>query len=93
MSAEEALIKKYEKAKALFDNGLIKEFKEIFDIVPYSIVCKKLKTNNERFKAKLENPMTLKIYELNNLAALLNIDSVALYALVVQGSPTKEIEV
>lgn len=93
MNAEDTLIKKYEKAKALFDNGLIKEFKEIFDIVPYSIVCKKLKTNNERFKAKLEDPMTLKIYELNNLAGLLNIDSVALYGLVLKAGSAKEADV
>jgi hypothetical protein len=93
MSAEDALIKKYEKAKALFDNGLIKEFKEIFDIVPYSVVCRKLKIRNDSFKVKLEEPTTLKIYELNNLAALLNIDSVALYALVIQGSSAKETEV
>lgn len=90
MSSEDLPIKKLEKAKLLFDQGLIKEFKELFDIVPYSLIAKKINTNNVRFKAKLEDPMTLKLYELNEVASLLNIDSVALYGLVLQESAVKK---
>lgn len=90
MSDDAAATKKFEKAKLLFDKGLIKEFKELFDVAPYSVVAKKINTNNIRFKEKLDNPMTLKLYELDAVANLLNIDSVALYALVLQENLDKQ---
>ncbi|KAA5539130.1 hypothetical protein [Adhaeribacter rhizoryzae] len=93
MSSDAIANKKFEKAKLLFDQGLIKEFKELFDVAPYSVVAKKINTNNIRFKEKLENPMTLKLGELNAIANLLKIDSVALYALVLQESSAKKEQV
>lgn len=89
MSADDTTNKKFEKAKLLFDQGLIKEFKELFDVVPYSVVARKLNTNNVRFKAKLEEPMTLKLIELDEIATLLNIDSLALFALARQSLSRK----
>jgi len=91
MSPSDAVNKKFEKAKLLFDQGLIKEFKELFDVVPYTLVAKMLNTNNARFKSKLEEPTSLKLIELKELAILLNIDSVALCALALQEPDTKEV--
>ena len=84
MSADYTANKKLEKAKLLFDEGLVKEFKDLFDVVPYSVMAKKLNTNNVRFKAKLDEPSSLKIGELQVIASILNIDPVALFALAIK---------
>jgi len=90
MGADDTVNKKFEKAKDLFDNGLIKEFKDLFDVVPYTVVAKKINTNHARFKAKLENPISLKLYELKQIADILNIDAVALFTIVLQENSVKE---
>lgn len=90
MKEDEAYSKKFEKAKLLFDQGLIKEFKELFDVVPYSVVAKRLNTNNVRFKAKLDQPLVLKLEELEAIASILDIDSLALYDLIRKSSPKVE---
>lgn len=86
MTADDLINKKFEKAKALFDNGLIKEFKDLFDVVPYTVVAKKMNTHNVRLKVKLDEPMTLKLYEIKAIAELINIDPVALFALALQNN-------
>lgn len=85
--------KKFEKAKLLFDQGLIKEFKELFDILPYSVIAKKINTNHGRLKAKLEDPMTLKLYEIKAIAKLINIDPVSLFALALQSGELQKEEI
>lgn len=91
--SEEFASKKYEKAKLLFEKELINNFKELFDILPYSVIAKKINTNHLRLKAKLENPMTLKLYEIKAIAEIINIDPVALFALALQSSPVHNEEV
>jgi len=88
--SDDSINRKLEKAKLLFEQGLIKDFKELFDIVPYSVVAKKLKTNNVSFKAKMQEPTKLKLMEMIEIAAMLNINSVALCALVLQDPAKKE---
>jgi len=73
----------------LFDEGLVKEFKDLFDVVPYSVMAKKLNTNNVRFKAKLDEPSSLKIGELQVIASILNIDPVALFTLAIKNKLVK----
>ena len=87
---EESVSKKYEKVKLLFEKGLINDFEELFDILPYSVVAKKINTNNVRFKAKLDNPMTLKLYEIKAIAEIINIDPVALFALAIKRGGQEE---
>ncbi|QMU26575.1 hypothetical protein [Adhaeribacter radiodurans] len=87
MNTETTPNKKFDKAKLLFDQGLINEFKDLFDIAPYSLIAKKLNTSHIRFKAKLEDPTSLKISEVDEVAKLLNIDSLALCALVLKSHP------
>ncbi|QNF31341.1 hypothetical protein HUW51_00875 (plasmid) [Adhaeribacter swui] len=84
MNAEDTINKKFEKAKLLFDEGLIQEFKDLFDIIPYSVVARKLNTNNVRFKAKLEDPLNLKLGELRTISELLNVDAAALFSLAIR---------
>ena len=91
--SEDFANKKYEKAKLLFDKGLINNFKELFDILPYSVIAKKINTNHLRLKGKLESPMTLKLYEIKAIAELINIDPVALFALALQSSELQKEEI
>lgn len=93
MSSGEVYKRKLEKAKTLFDQGQIKEFKELWDIVPYSTVSKLINTNNVRLKAKIEKPMGFKLTELKEIATFFNIDMLALVALIVQDPSSKNEEV
>lgn len=90
MKEDEAAKKKFEKAKLLFEQGLIANFEELFDLIPYSVVAKKINTNNVRMKAKLSDPMTLKLIELEGIANVLNIDAVALFAFVQASEKAKK---
>jgi len=87
MEVQESVNKKFEVAKALFEKDSIKEFKNLFDVAPYTLVARKININNVRFKAKMEEPMSLKLSELQEVAELLNIDPLALCALVLKSQP------
>ena len=50
-------------------NG-IKQFADIFDYIPRSIVARELRTNNNRMLKIIENPLQLSLLEIDKLAKL-----------------------
>ena len=55
---------------------------ELFDIVPYTPVAKALGINNQRLRNKIDDPRSFRVSELLDLAVLLDVDPIKLFALL-----------
>lgn len=55
---------------------------ELFDIVPYTPVAKALGINNQRLRNKIDDPRSFRVSELLDLAVLLDVDAIKLFALL-----------
>lgn len=58
----------------LQSNKVIKQFKDIFKIIPKSIVSKDLRTNNNRMQALIDNPGNFTYAEIAEIAGLIGCD-------------------
>ena len=66
--------KRYTLVKNQISGGYIKTFREIFDIIPKTVVGKDLKSHNVRFGNMLNDTTLLELGDLYRIAALIDVD-------------------
>ena len=76
--------RRYITIKNLIDAGYIKNFMEIFDTLPKSVVARDLGMNNRRFTRLMNNVGQFSIIELLIFASLLEVDKIVFLKLVLQ---------
>jgi len=67
----------------LIETGTIKEFTDIFETIPKSVVAKDLRVNYTHLTKRINNSEEFTLRELTTLADLIGIDSLILIGLVV----------
>ncbi|WP_026461418.1 hypothetical protein [Adhaeribacter aquaticus] len=65
---------RFVKAKIGLKEGAITTFEELFKVVPKTTIARKLKINPPNFKAKVENLGLFRMWELQAIARMLDID-------------------
>ena len=65
---------RYVKVKIGLEQGKIKTLEEIFEIIPVTHIARKLNLHSIRFNAKIKDPSTFRISELQALAKLIGVD-------------------
>lgn len=65
---------RYKTLKIVLDAGGIKIFKDIFKVVPKSIISKDMHTNNNRMQALIDNPGNFTYCEIAEIAGLIGCD-------------------
>jgi hypothetical protein len=73
---------RYQNAKNLILGGYTKTINELFVTIPKSIVARDLHTNLARLNKLIEDPMKYSFKDMANIAALLEIDELAIMTLV-----------
>ena len=66
--------KRYTLVKNEISGGHVKTFREIFDIIPKTVVSKDLKIHNVRFNNLLNDVTRFELGDLYRIAALIDID-------------------
>ncbi len=66
--------KRYTNVKNLFSAGHIKAFREIFDVIPKSVVARDLGMNNVRFTKLIKNVDRFVVKDVNRIAKLVGVD-------------------
>jgi len=70
--------KRIESVAPLIKGGYVKTWAAIFDIVPRTVVAQHLGTSNNRMKALVEDPSTLSLQHLAEIASFLQVDFLVL---------------
>lgn len=70
--------KSYHTVKLLIDGNQIKEFHEIFDHIPKSVVYRDLGVNYHRYKSLMKRVQGFKLEELYALAHLVDVDEMTM---------------
>ena len=73
---------RYVKAKIGLETGKIKSLEELFEIIPITHVARKLKLNAVRFQAKIQDPSTFRVSELQAFAKLINVEFLTFMAFI-----------
>jgi len=73
---------KFELGKRMLENEQLTSLSELFDIVPYTPVAKALGVNNQRLRNKIDDPRSFRVSEVLDLAVLLDVDAIKLFALL-----------
>ena len=76
--------RRYVHIKSLISGGYIKSFREIFSIIPKSVVARDLGMNNMRFSRLMNNVDQFSLKDILRLATFLEIDEMILINLVYQ---------
>lgn len=66
--------KRFEIIKIMIENGHIKEFRQIFDYIPKSIIKEELRTNNDRITRLISNVGEFRLEEILTVSELLHTD-------------------
>ena len=66
--------RRYKLAKNQINDGHVKVFREIFDIIPKTVVHKDLKIHNQRFNDLLGDVSDFKLKEFYQIADLIEVD-------------------
>jgi hypothetical protein len=66
--------RRYTIAKNEILGGHVKTFREIFDVIPKTVVTKDMKIHNIRFNMLIDNVHRFELDELYHLAALLDLE-------------------
>lgn len=66
---------KYTTVKFLIENGQIKQIKEIFEIMPKTVMLRDFRINFGRFNAALADPSRFRLSELKAIADLFKVDA------------------
>jgi hypothetical protein len=74
--------KRYTVVKNQILGGYLKTLREVFDIVPKTVVAKDMKIHNMRFADLIDNVQLFKLDEIYRLAALIGIDEKPLLDIV-----------
>lgn len=65
---------RYAQAKALFETGFYKQFRDMFTTIPKSVVARDMGMNNIRFSSLINNVDNFVIKDLVRLADLMEVD-------------------
>jgi hypothetical protein len=77
---------RYKTVKIVMEAGQIKNFKDIFKVIPKSIVGKDMHTNNNRMQRLINNPGSFTYDEINQMADLIGCEYILLRDLVEKGA-------
>lgn len=66
--------KRYVLVKNQISGGFLKTFREIFDIIPKTVVSKDLKMHNVRFGNMLNDTTRFELGDLYRIAALIDVE-------------------
>lgn len=65
---------RYKTARIVMEAGQVKTFKEIFKIIPKTVVAKDMRTNNNRMERLINNPAGFTFSEIDKIAKLIGCD-------------------
>ena len=75
---------RYHAAKTYIESGSIKGYKEIFDIIPKSVIVRDSGINYVRLTNKILHPDKFSVKDILTISKLIGIDSRRLYDLIAQ---------
>lgn len=73
---------RFEAVKALIENGRITRFRDIFEIVPKSVVAEGMGHSYASFAAKMDNPKRFTIGNVVDMAALFDCAREGMFRLI-----------
>jgi hypothetical protein len=73
---------RYRAIKSLIESKSISTLKDIFTVVPLTVVKKDLKVNYDTLRRKIQNPEMLTLRNVIGIAALFEVDPVELFRIV-----------
>jgi hypothetical protein len=76
--------RRYKTVKALIESGQLKNFREVYDIIPKSVIGADLKINYYKSTKRFDNPGTFEVDEIIGLAKLIEVDDVVIYQLLAK---------
>lgn len=83
---------RYKTLKIVLDAGGVKAFKDIFKIIPKSIISKDMHTNNNRMQALIDNPGKFTYCEIAEIAGLIGCDYRQIRDLVEKAAGLAEVK-
>ena len=75
---------RYHAAKTYIESGSIKGYKEIFDIIPKSVIVRDSGINYVRLRNKIAHPDKFSVKDIVVISRLLGVDSRKLYDLLAK---------
>ena len=75
---------RYHAAKTYIESGSIKGYKEIFEIIPKSVIVRDSGINYVRLRNKITHPDKFSVKDIIVISRLIGIDSRRLYDLIAQ---------
>jgi hypothetical protein len=87
--AKEVKDRRYKSVKSLIEAGQLKNFQDIYDFVPKSVIAAGLGINYYKSTKHYNNPGTWEVDEVIALSKLLDVDDTILYKLIAQTRKTK----
>jgi hypothetical protein len=81
---------RYKAVKAMFDMNNFKSFKELFDIIPKSVVATDLGIHYNRFVTKISKPEDFSLQELIMLSNLIEVTPAVLIDLAMKDIESKK---
>jgi hypothetical protein len=76
--------RRYAAVKNLITTGYIKSFRDIFDIIPKSVVARDLGMNNVRFTALMANVDKFLLKDIFLIASFIEVDEDIMMGLILQ---------
>lgn len=83
--------KRYKVVKVMIENGVVSEFKDIFDYIPKSIVANDLSTNYNRLIRLMDNVEEFTFEEIFRLAEFCEVDRLVLVKLLCRQYESEKI--
>jgi hypothetical protein len=80
---------RYKAIKSLIESKGIQELKDIFTIVPLSVVKQDMKINYNTLRRRVNNAGTLTAKDIIVMASLFEVDPIEVFRLVVHDSTAK----
>ena len=74
---------RYRAIKSLIESKSISSLKDIFTVVPLTVVKKDLKVNYDTLRKRVQNPETLTSKNIVGLAGLFEVDPVEVFRIVL----------
>jgi hypothetical protein len=76
---------RYKTINLLLKEGLILTWSDLFKYIPYTVVAKALRMNNNRMKAINANTGALSVEEIHIIAGLIKCDPAVIFNLALTG--------
>ena len=74
---------RYKAIKSLIESKSISSLKDIFTVIPLTVVKKDLKVNYDSFRRRVSNPETLTSKNIIGMAILFEVDPVEIFRLAL----------